>query len=52
MSTKPEDKIQVHKKRVKRGLHRSILMDRGKGKNLKKCCVVKDIENQREKIEN
>ena len=47
--TKLEDKIQVHKKRVKRGLNRPMLMDRGESKMLKKCCVVKDIEHQQEK---
>ena len=47
--TKPEEKIQVHKKRERRGLHRPMLMDGEEGKILRKCCVVKDIEHQREK---
>ena len=46
--TKPEEKIQVHKEREIRGLHRSILLDGGKCKILRKFCVVKDIEYQRE----
>ena len=46
---KTEEKIKVHKKRVRRGLHRPMLMDEGKGKNVGKCCVVKDIEQQRGK---
>ena len=41
----------MHKKRVRRGLHRPMLMDGGKGKKLKKCCVVKDIDHQWEKRE-
>ena len=47
--TKPEEKIQVHKKRVIRGMHGPMLMDGGEGKKLKFFCVVKDIEHQRGK---
>ena len=49
MPTKKEKKVQVHKKRVIRVLHIPILMYGGKGKKLKKRCIVKDIEHQREK---
>ena len=35
MPTKPEDKIQVHKKRVRRGLHIPMVIDGGKVKKLK-----------------
>ena len=48
--TKLEDKIQVHAKRSRRGLHRPMLMDGGEGKKLKKC-VVEDIEQQQDKRE-
>ena len=44
--TKSEDKIQENNKRVKKGIHRPIVMDGGEGKMLKKCCAVEDIENQ------
>ena len=50
MPTKLEDKIQMHAKRARRGLHRPMLMDGGEGKMLKNC-VVKDIEHQQEKRE-
>ena len=30
------------------GLHRPMMMNGGEGKKLKKCCVVEDIERQRE----
>ena len=50
--TKSEDKIQEYKKMVKKFLHILMVMDGGKGKKLKKCCVVEDIEHQREKREN
>ena len=49
LKKKTEDKMQVNKKRVIRGLHRPMVMDGGEGKKLKKCCVVKDIEHQQEK---
>ena len=49
VSTKPEDKIQVHTERNSRGLHRPILIDGGKGNIGRKCFVVKGIEHQGEK---
>ena len=45
MSTKSEEKIQVHRKRVGRGLHKPMLIDGGEVKKLKKI-VVKYIEHQ------
>ena len=49
MTTKPEDKIKVHKERENTSLHRPMLMYVGKGKILRKVCVVKDIEHQQGK---
>ena len=46
---KTEDKMQVNKKSVGRGMHIKIVIDEGKGKKLKKKCVVKDIEHQQKK---
>ena len=51
VTTKPEEKVQVHKERQRRGLHITILMDGGEGKILRKGCVVKGIDHQREKRE-
>ena len=50
MSTKSEEKIQVHRNRVGRGLHKPMLIDGVEVKKLKKI-VVKDIEHQQEKRE-
>ena len=36
-----------NKKTVKKGLHRKMIMDRGEGKKLKKCCVLENIEPQK-----
>ena len=36
---KPED--------YKNGLHRPMILDGGKGKKLKNCCVAENIEHQR-----
>ena len=52
MPTKSEEKIQENNKRLGRGLHRPMVMDRGKGNKLKTCCAVKYIEHQRGKREN
>ena len=49
VTTKSEEKIQENRKRVKRGIHRPMLMDGGEGKKLKTICVVEDIEHQRGK---
>ena len=49
--TKPEEKIQVHKERYIRGMHRPMLMDGGECKILRKGCIVKDIKHQRERRE-
>ena len=35
MPKKTEEKIQVHKKRVIRGIHKPMLIDGGKGKKMK-----------------
>ena len=51
MPTKPEETIQVNKEREIRGLDTPIIMDGDEGKTLRKGCVVKDIENQRENRE-
>ena len=45
---KSEETIQENINRLKRGLHRPMVMDGGEGEKLKKC-VVKDIEHQRKK---
>ena len=50
-ANKTRREIQVHNNKVIRGLHRPMLLDGCEGKMLKKCCVVKDIEHQREKRE-
>ena len=44
--TKQEEKVQVHKERERRGMHRSMLMDGGEGNILRKRYVVKGIEHQ------
>ena len=49
MPTKSEEKIQVNNKRVKKFLHRPMVIDVGKGNKLKICCVVEDIEHQQKK---
>ena len=46
---KPEQKIKLQKERKKSSLHIPMLIDGVEGKILSKCCVVKDIEHQREK---
>ena len=46
---KRKEKIQENKKTVKKCLHRKMRMDRGEGKKLKNCCVVENIEHQKEK---
>ena len=49
MPTKPEENMQVHKEMERRGMHIPMLIDVGDVKILRKGCVVKDIEHQREK---
>ena len=44
---KPEEKIEVNRKKLRMGLHKPLLMEGGKFKKYKKCCVVKDIEHPR-----
>ena len=39
-------------KTLKTGLHRPMIMDGGKGKKLKTCCVVDNIEHQQKIREN
>ena len=51
MLTKPEETIQVNKKRVRRGLHIPMVMDGGEGKKLKFFVLLR-ILNIRKKREN
>ena len=36
------------KNKFKKGIHRQMIMDGGKGKKFKNCCVVENIEHQNE----
>ena len=50
--TKPEEKIQVHKKRVRKGLHRPMLMDGDKGKKLKNVVLLRILITSGKKEKN
>ena len=52
MPTKPEEKIQVNKKTGRRGMHRPMVMDVGKGEKLKIFVLLRilNISGGKEKI--
>ena len=44
---KLKDNIQENHKTIKKSLHIKVIMDGREGKKLKKCCVVENIEPQK-----
>ena len=52
MPTKSKDNIQENKNTAKKGLHRPMIMDGGKGKKFEKYCDIEDIEHQQKMREN
>ena len=41
-------KIEENQRTVKKGLQRQMILDGGEGKKLKNCCVVENIEPQKQ----
>ena len=43
-----KDKIQENQQTVKKGLYRQMIMDGGEVNNVENCCVVDNIEPQKQ----